>query len=210
MKKFLLFIICGVLLVGITGCFKESKEQTSNNNSNEVNNTENNNAKDDNKVIDDSKGLVLYFSATGTTEKVAKRISEITGSEIVEIIPKEEYTSSDLSYNNDNCRANKEQNNPNARPEIKNNINIDQYDTIYLGYPIWWGTNPKIILTLLDIVNFDGKNVVLFSTSHSSEIESSISSLKKYNSNMNVLGGKGFNSNSSTDDIKSWLNSLKR
>lgn len=125
-------------------------------------------------------------------------------------ITKEKYTSSDLDYNNDNCRANNEQNDDNSRPEISNKINIDGYDTIYIGYPIWWGTNPKIILTLLDTYNFNDKNVVLFCTSGSSGISQSVSDLKSYNTKMNILDGKRFNSSVQNSEIKSWINSLNK
>jgi len=86
-----------------------------------------------------NKSLVLYFIAIGTTDGVAKRIAEVTNSDIVEIVPVNEYTSNDLDYNNDDARANEEQNDKDARPKIKNEINIQEYDIIYLGYPIWWG-----------------------------------------------------------------------
>ena len=202
MKKILLFVICGILLVGIAGCAQDNKEQT-------TNNTENQNVSEDNQDSN-IKSLVLYFSATGTTENVAEKIAEISNSDIIEIIPKEEYTSADLDYNNDDCRANKEQNNPNARPEIKNNIDIDGYDRIYLGYPIWWGTYPKIIFALLDTINFDNKNVVLFATSGGSDISQSEKDLKAYNKNMNILGSKLLNGSVSESDIDLWIKSLNK
>lgn len=155
------------------------------------------------------KSAVIYFSATGTTKEVAEKISEVTNSDIIEIIPTQKYTSEDLSYNNDNCRANQEQNDENARPEIQNKINVDDYDVIYLGYPIWWGTAPKIIFTLLDNYNFNGKNVILFCTSGGSGISQSVSDIKEYNRNMNVLDGRKFNSSVSKNEIESWINNLK-
>lgn len=193
MKKVISILI--VIMLFITGC-NSTKEDIKN-------------EEKINKVTEDNKSLVLYFSATNTTEKVAKKISEVTNSDIVEIIPKDEYTSADLSYNNDNCRANKEQNDKNSRPGIKNNINIEQYDTIYLGYPIWWGTNPRIILTLLDKYNFENKRVILFCTSGGSGIEQSINDLKKYNNKINVVDGKRFNSSVSNDEINNWINNIK-
>lgn len=93
----------------------------------------------------DKKVAVLYFSATGTTETVAEYISEATGGTLIKIEPEEKYTSSDLNYNDDGCRANREQNDPNSRPKIKNSLPIEEYDIIYLGYPIWWVTNHYVL-----------------------------------------------------------------
>ena len=133
-----LFVLLSVAL--ITGCNNKTSKNSSQ--SGDMNNDE----------IENSNSVVLYFSATGTTKKIAERIAEKLNSDMIEIIPKEEYKQEDLNYNSD-CRANREQNDSNARPEIKNTIDITKYDTIYLGYPIWWGTNPKIILTLLTLIN---------------------------------------------------------
>ena len=111
-----------------------------------------------------NESLVLYFSATNNTEQIAKYISEITSSDILEIIPKDIYTDEDLDYNNDNSRANREQNDKNSRPEISNNLDLENYDIIYLGYPIWWGEEPRIILTLLDNYNLENKTIIPFCT----------------------------------------------
>ena len=149
--------------------------------------------------------LVLYFSATGTTKKIAERIASKSGSDIIEIIPKEKYTSKDLDYNED-CRANREQNDDKARPEIENKMDIDKYQTIYLGYPIWWGTNPKIILTLLDTYDFSDKMIIPFCTSGSSGIEESVNSLRKYNSKLNIKDGKRFAASDDDKVIEEFLN----
>lgn len=191
MKKFIVIIICGIMILGLTGCGKEDKRDGYN------------------KVSEDRKSLVLYFSATGTTEGVAKKISYATLSDIIEIVPKEKYTKEDLNYNNDGSRANREMNDKDARPEIENDISVNQYETIYIGYPIWWGTNPRIILTLFDTVNFEGKDVILFCTSGSSGIEESINDLKEYNSNVNFLGGKRFTSNVTKEEVNEWLANFK-
>ena len=179
-------------------------------NNKEQNKEENNQSQYENQndnTLNKSKVLVLYFSATGNTEKIAKYIKNATNSDIVEIIPKDEYTSEDLDYNKD-CRANKEQNDENARPEIKNTINVKNYDTIFLGYPIWWGTNPKIILTLLDTYDLSGKTVIPFCTSGGSGIEKSESDLKDYNSNINWKSGKGFYSSTKESEVDNWISEL--
>lgn len=190
MKK-KLFVCVFVLLVLFTmvGCGSK-KENANNNSSSEI--KENNNS------------VVLYFSATGTTKAIAERISKELNCDIIEIVPKEKYKSEDLNYNSD-CRANREQNDSKARPEIENKIDITKYDTIYLGYPIWWGTNPKIILTLLDTYDFTGKTIIPFCTSGSTGISGSVSDLRDYNSKLTILDGKRFDSNASDKAIKDFI-----
>ncbi|MGN0650287.1 MAG: flavodoxin, partial [Oscillospiraceae bacterium] len=93
----------------------------------------------------ESKALVVYFSCTGNTKSVAEKIAQLTGADLYEIVPAEPYTAEDLNYNNDSCRANKEMNDPAARPAIgSDTVDISVYDTVYIGYPIWWGTMPRI------------------------------------------------------------------
>ena len=158
-KSIILSVIVLLVLITITGCTTK-KENTS-------------------KTEENTNSVVLYFSATGTTKGIAERIAKNSNSDIIEIVPKDEYTSSDLDYNSD-CRANREQNNSNARPEIENTIDITKYDTIYLGYPIWRGTNPKIILTLLDTYDLTDKTIIPFCTSGSSDISESVNNIRNY------------------------------
>lgn len=134
-------------------------------------------------------------------KKIAERIANEANIDIIEIIPKEEYKKHDLDYNSD-YRANREQNDSTARPEIKNTIDISKYDTIYLGYPIWWGTNHKIILTLLDTHDFTNKTIIPFCTSGSNGIDDSVNDLREYNSDLNIKDGKRFNASDSDEDIK--------
>ena len=103
----------------------------------------------------DVRSIVVYFSCTGNTKAVAEEVAAQTGSELHEIVPEEPYTEEDLNYNNDNCRANIEMNDPESRPAISNTIeNFSEYDTIYIGYPIWWGSLPRIMNTFLDTYDF--------------------------------------------------------
>ena len=201
MKKILLGLFIILTMFTITACKKDDNKNTSENNKQEEKEEINNNSSNSNN----NKSVVLYFSATGTTKKIAERIADKSGSDIIEIIPKQEYTSADLNYNSD-CRANKEQNDDKARPEIKNTIDINKYDTVYLGYPIWWGTNPRIILTLLDTYDFTNKTIIPFCTSGSTGIEGSVNDLRKYNSKLNIKDGMRFSSSSSDDDIISFIN----
>ena len=195
-KKLILLFLVLLTLFTITGCInKKENKNTSNSNtsSSEI-------KSDDNKVV-------IYFSATGTTKSIAEKIAKESKSDIIEIIPKEKYKSDDLNYNSD-CRANREQNDPKARPEIENDINISNYDTIYLGYPIWWGTNPKIILTLLDKYDFTGKTIIPFCTSGSTGISGSVRDLRNYNSNLTIKDGQRFSLSDSDDTIKKFVNNF--
>lgn len=130
---------------------------------------------------DSPKVLVAYFSATNTTKGVAEAIhSQVIGSDIYSITPAVPYTSADLNYNNSSCRANREQNDPTARPEISGQVeNIKQYDVIFIGYPIWWGQAPKIIYTFFESYDYDfsGVTIIPFCTSGSSGIGSSATNL---------------------------------
>ena len=193
MKRKIL-IIAFVFVLFITGCGKNKDTQNTNNEEIKTNGT----------------SAVIYFSATGTTKTIAEKIAKLSSSDLIEIIPEEEYTKKDLDYNSD-CRANREQNDSKARPKIENDIDISKYDTIYLGYPIWWGTNPKIILTLLDKYDFTGKTIIPFCTSGSTDITKSVSDLRKYNPNLNIKDGKRFVANTPDQYIKEFVeeNSIK-
>ena len=181
-------------------------ENSSNNNSNLTENQNSNEPNEENINNNDKKVAIIYFSATGNTKKVAGYIKEVTNGNLIEIIPKEEYTDNDLNYGNNNSRATKEQNDSSARPEIKNNINTDNYNVIFLGYPIWWGDVPKIILTFLDSHNLDGKTVIPFCTSGSTGIENSVNTLKSYNKNIKWIDGKRLSTNE--PETKNWVNGL--
>ena len=157
---------------------------------------------------DDKKIAVVYFSATGTTKKVAELIKDETNADIFEIIPKQKYTSEDLNYGDKNTRATKEQNDENARPEIENSIDLSNYDVVFLGYPIWWGNAPKIILSFIDNTNLDGKTVIPFCTSGSSGISTSESTLKTYKNNIKWIEGKRFSSSTTKDEASNWVRSL--
>jgi len=201
MKKVLICLIAIITVFTITGCNK--KEETKNNTPEGTKSTETN--KNNSTEQNNGKALVLYFSATGNTKKVAEKVALESKSDIIEIIPKVAYKEDDLKYSGD-CRANREQNDPKARPEIKNDIDITKYDTIYLGYPIWWGTIPKIILTLLDKYDFTNKTIVPFCTSGSTGIKGSVSDLRNYNNKLNIKDGKRYGTKFTDKDIKDLIN----
>ena len=149
--------------------------------------------------------LVAYFSVTNHTERIANFAQEILDSDLFEIVPKQEYTSEDIDYNSD-CRANREQNDDTARPENLNHIqDISQYDTIVLGYPIWWGQAPKIMYTFLESYDFSNKTILPFCTSGSSSMGSSATNLSKSAPNATWLEGKRFSASSSKEEVQNWL-----
>lgn len=157
----------------------------------------------------DGRALVVYFSCTNTTKGIADRIVEAIGAATWRIEPETAYTSEDLNYNNSSSRANREQNDPSARPAIKSTCeNLTDYDVVFLGYPIWWGKAPKVIFTFLEGHNLAGKTVVPFCTSHSSGIGSSDTDLHRLATRAEWKQGRRFSGNESKETIKKWIESL--
>ena len=153
-----------------------------------------------------SNALIVYFSCTGNTEGIAQRISGLTGVDMYEIVPEVPYTSEDLDYNVSDSRANIEMNDESARPAISGTIdNIADYDTIILGYPIWWGTIPRIINTFIDSYDLTGKTIMPFCTSGSTGIENSVSRLRELLPGSNVTDGLRGTSSMSDAEIEQWL-----
>jgi len=163
------------------------------------------------ETVNESKILVAYFSCTGNTRSVAVHISNALKADIHEILPQISYTSEDLNWNNSSSRSSIENSNPSSRPAISGRIeNIEQYDIIFLGYPIWWGQAPRIILTFLESYNFSGKTIVPFCTSGSSGVGTSATNLHGHCSdNATWLSGTRLNTNSSYSVITAWLNELE-
>lgn len=155
-----------------------------------------------------TKTLVVYFSCTGTTKPLAEYAAEIIGADLYEIVAEDPYTEADLAYYT-NGRADQEQNDPDARPVISGGVeNMDQYDTIIIGYPIWHGQAPRIISTFLESYDFSGKTILPFCTSHSSGIGSSADNLHVLCSDSTVwLEGKRFEAGTSKETIEEWLGS---
>ena len=124
------------------------------------------------------KTVVTYFSATGTTEAVAKQLAIDNKADLYAIEPAEKYTAADLDWHDKKSRSSVEMNDKNARPALKSKKSLAQYDTIYIGYPIWWGVAPRIINTFIEQAELDGKTVIPFATSGGSGIEKSVSEFK--------------------------------
>ena len=147
--------------------------------------------------------LIIYFSCTGNTKAAAEEIQRQTGADMFEIVPEIPYTAEDLNYNDDDSRANQEQSDDSARPAISGSIdNFDSYEIVFVGYPIWWGTLPKIVNTLLDTYDFSGKTVIPFATSGGSGIGTSVSAIREAEPEASVLDGLRVGD---TSDIAGWL-----
>ena len=154
--------------------------------------------------------LVAYFSATGTTKGVAERIASVTGGDLYEILAAQPYTEADLNYNDDSSRTTTEQNDKSVRPEIgSEDISLEGYTTIYLGFPIWWGEEPRILDTFVEKYEFDGITVIPFCTSGSSGIGRSGPNMEALAGSGTWLQGERFSGNVSEEELKSWIEGLQ-
>ena len=150
------------------------------------------------------KTLVVFFSATGTTKGVAEQIAAATGADTYEILAAQPYTAEDLNWNDSNSRTTKEQNDKSVRPEIgSEKINLDGYDTVFIGFPIWWGEEPRIMDTFVESYDLSGKTMIPFCTSGGSGIGSGGDNLKANAGSGNWLEGARL---SSSSDIEGWVN----
>ena len=154
--------------------------------------------------------LVAYFSATGNTKKIAEYIVAYTGGDSYDITSAIPYTAEDLNYSNSSCRANQEQNDASCRPEISGSVeNMDNYDVVYIGYPIWWGEEPRIIDTFLESYDFSDKIVIPFCTSGSSSIAASENRIANLGVSIgNQLPGKRFSGSASEKSVSDWISTL--
>lgn len=156
-----------------------------------------------------SKALVVYFSCTGNTEEAALSIADQTGADVYEIVPEQPYTEADLDYQNEACRANQEMRDPSARPAMTGGVDgLENYEVLYLGYPIWWGTMPKILHTFLDRYDLSGKTVLPFCTSGGSGMTTSVTELQEAEPEADIREGLRISSSSDESrsaEIVQWL-----
>lgn len=218
MKKAIAILLSLTMILGLTACgnsasktkqpstedtFVESKADT------ESAETSTNMENTDNQDAQEHKILVAYFSATGTTKGVAEHIANGLNADIYEIVPEDPYTDADLNYNDNNSRTTIEMNDPNARPVISGSVeNMEQYDTVFIGYPIWWGEAPRIVSTFVESYDFSGKTIVPFCTSGGSDMGSSAASLEQLTNGATWLDGRRLNGSDSQDTVMEWVNSL--
>ncbi len=158
---------------------------------------------------DGVKILVAYFSATNNTEGIAQKLADGLGADLYEITPEQPYTSADLDYGNSKSRSSVEMNDPSARPAISGSVeNMEQYDVVLVGYPIWWGDAPRIMSTFIESYDFSGKTLAAFCTSASSGFGNSDSALRSAASGAVWLKGQRFSAGASADDVMKWANGL--
>lgn len=231
-KKVILGIVIAIIAVIVAvACFaiyknteeNNSKEESRNSgitdDTNNTNVTNNDNEKDDDRDNDDkvvsnneSKILVVYYSAQSHTKAVAEKIAKNLNADIFEIVPEKVYTSEDLDWTNDNSRVSREHNDESLRDVklVSTKVNNwEDYDTILIGYPIWWGIAAWPVDTFVKANDFSGKTIYPFCTSASSGLGQSGNLLKEEANSGNWEQGHRFSSNPSDSDIKNWTDSLK-
>ena len=162
-------------------------------------------------TLSTQKALVAYFSATGNTRKVAENLAKALHADIYEIKPAVPYTAADLNWRDKTSRSSVEMSNEASRPEMaENDISVKEYDVIYLGFPIWWGTAPRIVKTFLEKHNFSNKKIVLFATSGSSGMGNTAEDLKPSVATIaQIKPGKVLNGNPSVEELKYWAQTME-
>ena len=226
MKRTLSLLLTFTLMLALAACGSTAGQGTSSNSAPEGNTPASSkpetppanqseditSPEDETSVGTDNSGkkiLIAYFSATNTTEGIANHLNEILDADLYEIVPETPYTSDDLNYNDSSSRSSKEMNDSNARPAISGSVdNMEQYDVIFLGYPIWWGEAPRIINTFLESYDLSGKTIAPFCTSASSPLGSSARNLQELTGNVTWLEGHRFSGGASASDVQSWVDSL--
>ena len=156
-----------------------------------------------------AKTLVAYFSASGTTERVAKDLAAATGADLFEIEPAERYTSADLNWNDRKSRSSVEMNDESCRPAIAGEVEVMAgYDTVFVGFPVWWYVEPRIIDTFLEAYDFSGKTIVPFATSGGSGLGKAPQRMQQLAPGATVLSGRLLNGRPSASELKNWADSL--
>lgn len=201
MKKTIIIILIALVVVvgGVFGYKYISEKEAIKNKNNEVKN--------------DSKVLVVYFSAQGHTDRIAREIASNLNATVFEIEPKNEYTNDDLNYSNKNSRVSKEHDDESLRKVelVSNNVpDFDSYDTVLIGYPIWWGIAAWPVDTFVKNNDFTGKTVIPFCTSASSGLGESGKNLSRLAGTGNWLDGHRFSSSATSENIKEWTDSLSK
>lgn len=155
-----------------------------------------------------SKKLTAYFSASGVTKRCAEKIAKAAESDLFEIKPKIPYTKADLNWQDSNSRSSVEMKNPDSRPEIAEKLpNMDEYDTVFVGFPIWWYVAPTIIDTFLESYDFSGKTIIPFATSGGSGMSKTVDILKKVCPCADIKDGKVINGMTESE-LAQWVNNL--
>lgn len=157
-----------------------------------------------------NKKLVAYFSATGTTEQVAKRLADAIQADVFEIQPVEKYSAPDLDWNDKQSRSTKEMHDKSFRPAVADKVeNMEQYDVLYLGFPIWWFVAPTIINTFLECYDLSGKTIVPFATSLGSDMGRTNEELLPSCDGAKLLFGKVLKADASMEELRDWANEIE-
>lgn len=156
-----------------------------------------------------AKTLVAYFSASGTTAKLAKTLAAAIGADVHEIQPEKPYTAADLDWTNKKSRSSVEMNDRAFRPAVANKVeNMEQYDTVFVGFPIWWYIAPTIINSFLEQYDLTGKTIIPFATSGGSGMGTTNAALKSSCKGARLVDGKRFHASAKENDLKSWAFSV--
>ena len=158
-----------------------------------------------------SRKLVAYFSATGVTAKVAELIADAAGADVYQIQPEVQYTPADLNWMDKNSRSSVEMNDKKIRPAmVKRSLQVEDYDVVFLGFPIWWYVAPTIINTFLESFDFAGKKIILFATSGGSGFGKTVEELKvSVTDDTQIVEGKLLNGKQTLAGVSEWISSLK-
>ena len=156
-----------------------------------------------------SKTLVAYFSASGVTERVARTLASAIDADLYQIEPQKPYTAADLNWNDRASRSSVEMNDEHCRPEIANSVaHMDAYDTVFVGFPVWWYVEPRIIDTFLEAYDFSDKTIVPFATSGGSGLGKAPQRMQQIATGSTVTAGKLLNGRPSADSLRAWAESL--
>ena len=156
-----------------------------------------------------SKVLVAYFSASGVTAKAAAKLAKAAGADLFEIVPEQPYTKADLNWQDKNSRSSVEMNDRSSRPAIKSKVeNMEQYDVVFVGFPVWWYREPSIIDTFMESYNFSGKTIVPFCTSGGSGLGTTGSNLQAFAKDAKVIEGKKLSFMTTEGSLKKWVEEI--
>ena len=206
MRRKITIILLLALALFLSACGKEEEIKES---TDTQNNTEE--TAEESSEQSEEKTLVVYFSATGTTKSVAEKIALITGGDLYEIVAAQPYSDADLNWHDQNSRSTLEQNDPSARPEIAGEeLSLDGYDRIFIGFPIWWGEEPRIMDTFVESHDLKDIEMIPFCTSSSSGIGRSGKNLEENAGSGAWQEGKRFAGSVTEEDLRSWIGSFDR
>mgnify|MGYP002570146873 CR=1 FL=1 len=209
MKKTLMLLLSLLMILSLTACGSAEQPSAEQNAAEDVETSAAQPEATDALEQANVKVLVAYFSATNTTATVAEHLADGLQADLYRIIPEEPYTDADLDYNDNNSRSTLEMNDPAARPAISGSVeNMDQYDIVFIGYPIWWGDAPRIVSTFVESYDFSSKTIVPFCTSGGSGISASAANLEQLTSGADWLDGQRLYGSDSQETIMEWVNSL--